>query len=80
MKVVASKCMSFGLSICAVIDDLPAEDQRIENMKKLIRYGIQESEIIRSKIQIRSSHFSGGGNCEFTRPPNAVGIEVGCSM
>ena len=56
MKAAAAKCLSFGLTICAIIDDLPQVDERVENLQKLIKYGIQENEIIRNLIQIRSSH------------------------
>ena len=56
MKAAAAKCLSFGLIICAIIADLPQVDERVENLQKLIKYGIQENEIIRNLIQIRSSH------------------------
>ena len=36
----AAGCLSFGLSICAFIEDLPKEYNRVENMKALIQYGI----------------------------------------
>ena len=55
MKNNAAGCLSFGLSICAVIEDLPKEDNRVEKMKALIRYGIQENQIIREDVRVRSS-------------------------
>ena len=44
--------LSFGLGICAFIEDLPKEYNRVENMKALIQYGIQENKI---DVRIRSS-------------------------
>ena len=48
----AAGSLSFGLGICAFIEDLPKEYNRVENMKALIQYGIQENQI---DVRVRSS-------------------------
>lgn len=48
----AAGSLSFGLGICAFIEDLPKEYNRVENMKALIQYGIQENQI---DVRVRGS-------------------------